>query len=146
MRGVFVSILSAAALGLAACDPHAADSADGAAAGEPADAPASAPVTDFSGDFDLKGTEPFWALTIRSDRLTLSRPDAEDFAAPNNGPQIDGPTGMWDGGPLKVTLKEEACSDGMSDRQYAYSALVSLQAAGDWKGCGDKAGTAAPAP
>jgi uncharacterized membrane protein len=127
-----------AALGLAACNPHSADSTDGAAAGEPASAPASAPVTDFSGDFDLRGTEPFWSLIIRSDRLLLSRADGGDFTAPNNGPQVMGDTALWDGGPLKVTLVEKACSDGASDRSYAFTATVELTDAGPLKGCANR--------
>ena len=126
-----------AVIGLAACNPHAADSNDGGA-GEPASAPASAPATDFSGDFDLRGTEPFWSLTIRSDRLMLSRADGGDFTAPNNGPQADGDMAVWDGGPLKVTLTEKPCSDGATDRMFAFTAKVELTGAAPLMGCGNR--------
>ena len=126
-----------AVIGLAACNPHAADSNDGGA-GEPASAPASAPATDFSGDFDLRGTEPFWSLTIRSDRLMLSRADGGDFTAPNNGPQADGDMAVWDGGPLKVTLAEKPCADGATERNYAFTATVELTDVAPLKGCANR--------
>ena len=136
----FAVLLALAAIGLAACDPHAADSAAPGQAGEPADAPASAPQTDFSGDFNLTGTEPFWSLAIRPDKMVLSRPDEMDFAAPNNGPQVEGDTAVWDGGPLKVTLRVEACSDGMSDRMYGFSAVAELTGMALLKGCANRQG------
>ena len=68
-------------------------------------------------------------MIIRPGRLMLSCAGDTDFVAPNSGPQVDGDTGFWDGGPLKVTLKAEPCSDGMSDRRYEFSAAVDLAAA-----------------
>ena len=62
-----------AALGLAGCNLHSADSTGGAVAGEPASAPTSAPANDVSGDFDLRGTTPLWSLIIRPDRILLTR-------------------------------------------------------------------------
>ena len=136
MKPIALAVLLAA-LGLAACDPHAADATAGA--GEPADAPADAPAADFSGDFTLTGTEPFWSMVITADRLLFSRIDEGDFTAPNNGPVVEGDTAAWDGGPLKVTLRPEPCSDGVSDRAYAFSAHVVLEGTAERRGCANRA-------
>jgi uncharacterized membrane protein len=81
---------------------------------------------DFKGDLNLTGTEPFWGVQIRKDRITLSRPDHPDISAPNPGPSVSGETASWDAGEMTVTLKAGRCSDGMSDRVYPYSATVSV--------------------
>jgi uncharacterized membrane protein len=133
MKTIFMLALAAVILG--GCNPHAAD---GGGAGEPASAPAAAPGFDFSGDFDLRGTEPFWALTIRADALALTRVDGDPFNAPNAGPQVEGDTALWDGGPLHVTLRRETCSDGMSDRVYAFAATVEVKDTVMLKGCGER--------
>lgn len=91
----------------------------------PADAPASAPPgPDFSGDFNLVGTEPFWGGKIRADSLTLSRPGEPDVDAANAGVRVEGDVGVWGSGHLVMKLTPEACSDGMSDRQYSHRAEV----------------------
>lgn len=131
------ALMAAVSLALCACDPHAADSSGPAQAGEPANAPASAPAGDFAGDFDLKGTEPFWALAIRADRLILSRPDADDVTAASSGPQIEGDTALWDGGRLTARLVRQACSDGMSDRAYPFTAQVSVKGGAALQGCAE---------
>lgn len=84
----------------------------------------------FTGELDARGTEPFWALKIRGDALTLSRPGQTDASAGNPGPTVEGDTAVWnatlDGQPLIVTLSRPAgdCSDGMSDLSYPYEAQV----------------------
>jgi uncharacterized membrane protein len=125
-------------LGLAACDPRAHDSPG--AATPPADAPAETPVlaaAAFDGNFKLVGTEPFWGLDIKGDQLLLRRPDAADVVAPRTDPVIDGQSAVWIGGALSVRLTPGACSDGMSDRRYTYTATVK---AGEvsLSGCGDR--------
>jgi len=35
-------------------------------------------------------------------------------------------TDLWDGGPLKVTLIEKGCTDGVNNRIYAFTATVEL--------------------
>jgi uncharacterized membrane protein len=140
MKRSVLPALAAAAL-LCACGPPT-DSPTGLAsgAGEPADAPDAAPAHDFSGDFNLRGTEPFWLVNIRPQQVLLSRMDEGDFTAPNNGPQIEGDTAYWDSGPLNITLKVETCSDGMSDQVYSYSAVVELEGVTMLKGCGLRPG------
>lgn len=97
------------------------------AAPPPADAPASAPPgPDFSGDFNLVGTEPFWGGKIRPGGLTLSRAGQADVAVANPGVKIEGETGVWNAGAFVFRLDAEPCSDGMSDRKYGYRAEASV--------------------
>jgi len=144
MKRSLLPALAAAGL-LCACGPPAGTPKGPASdVGEPADAPAVAPdaepAHDFSGDFNLRGTEPFWLLNIRPQQVLLTRMDEGDFTAPNNGPQIEGDTAYWDSGPLNITLKVETCSDGMSDEVYGYSAVVELEGVTMLKGCGQRPG------
>ena len=121
---------SAAALclivGLAACGESPMGQAEGPAA-PPADAPASAPPgPDFSGEFNLVGTEPFWGGRIRSQGLTLSRAGQPDVTAANPGVQVSDDVGSWGAGHLVFKLELEPCSDGMSDRRYGYRAEATI--------------------
>ncbi len=134
-----------AVLALWGCQPQ---SPDGAPAPPPADAPPEPPKPKvFSGDLDARGTEPFWAVSIRADKITLTRPDPDKpVAAANPGVVEDGRNAVWstmaDGKPFIVTLsEEEPCSDGMSDLQYPYKAVVTL---GDltFRGCANRTGLA----
>jgi len=136
MRLHFAAVFMA--LSLAACDPRAHDSPG--VATPPADAPAETPVqatASFDGDFKLVGTEPFWGVEIRGGQLVLQRPDAADVVTPRPAPVIDGQGAVWTSGSLIVRLTPQACSDGMSDRRYAYTATVK---AGEvsLRGCGDR--------
>ncbi|MDR7118473.1 hypothetical protein [Caulobacter sp. BE254] len=115
---------SAAALclifALAACGQAPMGASEGASSA-PADAPASAPPgPDFSGDFQLVGTEPFWGGRIQADGLTLSRAGQPDVSAANTGVRVEGDAGVWGVGGLVFRLRPEPCSDGMSDRRYGY--------------------------
>jgi uncharacterized membrane protein len=122
-------------LGLAACGESPMGQAEGPAA-PPADAPASAPVgPDFSGDFDLVGTEPFWGVRVRPDGLVVSRPDRPDQRFANGGPVVAGEVATWTAQALRIDLRPEACSDGMSDRVYGYAARVEIDGVA-FRGCG----------
>jgi len=83
---------------------------------------------DFAGDLNALGTEPFWAINIRADGLTFSRPGVEDAKSANPGPVIEDGRATWtiaDGPtPFKLTLTKGDCSDGMSDRHYTLSAVL----------------------
>lgn len=145
-RGLVVGMVAVA---LAACGEGGggpartpAPPADGPAVlAEPASAPASAvpsaPTsgrsrTGMAGDLDLTGTEPFWGLRIRRDSLVLSRPDHVDVLAANPGPALQAGQARWgsvsaaSGEPLRIEVREAACSDGMSDTAYPYTATVRL--------------------
>jgi len=126
-------------LALAACGEAPMGASEGAATA-PADAPASAPPgPDFSGDFDLVGTEPFWAGRIRPDGLSLARPGQAEVRAGNPGVRVEGGAGVWDAGALVLRLRAEPCSDGMSDRRYRYRAEAALDGQ-TLRGCAAAAG------
>jgi uncharacterized membrane protein len=119
---------------LSACGEAPMGASEGASSA-PADAPATAPPgPDFSGDFQLVGTEPFWGGRIQDDGLTLSRAGQPDVSAANTGVRVDGDTGVWGVGGLVFKLRAEPCSDGMSDRRYDYRAEVTFNGQ-TLKGC-----------
>ena len=115
-----------------------------AAAPEPAPAvppaPAAAPAP--ADAFDALGTEPFWAVSIRADAISFSGLDRSPLSWPNPGVRWQGKQRTWTAdnvaGRIKVTVAPARCSDGMSDRVYAYSAEVVVR--GEvLKGCASKA-------
>jgi uncharacterized membrane protein len=113
-------------LSLAACGEAPMGASQGASSA-PADAPVSAqPGPDFSGDFQLVGTEPFWGGRIQDDGLTLTRIGQPDVTAANAGVRVEGGVGVWGVGGLVFRLTPEPCSDGMSERRYDYRAEVTL--------------------
>ncbi|WP_028747041.1 COG3650 family protein [Rhizobium mesoamericanum] len=128
---------------LIACGQSAADATT--AKGSP-----TAPA-DFVGDLNALGTEPFWAIKIRTDGLTFSRPGAEDVKIANPGPVIAQDRATWTivngPTPLKLTLTKGNCSDGMSDRHYTLNAVL-VFADKTMYGCADTpaAIAAQPAP
>jgi uncharacterized membrane protein len=135
MRLYIAAVLGACALGLTACDPHAADSPGTAT--PPADAPAPRPSAAFDGEFKLIGTEPFWDLTIKGSQLRLERLENRAVIAPRTPPVMEGQSAVWTSGALMVRLTPGDCSDGMSERDYSYMATVKV---GDvtLDGCGDR--------
>lgn len=94
---------------------------------------AVAPVSDFSGDFDLVGTEPFWNLKLRGGTdLILTRPDSDTVVAHAAGAEMQAGKAIWrakaeSGAPLTATIRVGECSDGMSDRSYAMSAEIEIE-------------------
>ena len=145
-------LILALSLGLTACQPQAPD---GGQAEAPADAPAelAAPGTveaeppaapgPFAGDLRAVGTEPFWGLSITGGEIILERPDFPASRGPNPGFVMEDGQAVWrtrttDGGDLMVTMRQAACSDGMSDLAYVYVAEVQ---SGDetLSGCAGKA-------
>ena len=127
-----------ALLALAACSPkHAAT---------PAAATPKGVVSDFSKPLDAHGTEPFWTLTIRGTTLTLTRPSQAALTAVAPGAVIQPSQASWtgktaDGREMRVIFYSSTCTDGMSERTYAYSAEVDLPGESPLTGCAD---TAAP--
>jgi uncharacterized membrane protein len=120
-----------AGLALAACSPHSGDA-----------------ITTDTAPFDgiapeevitLTGTEPFWGIAIANDVATYTTPDnpvgmvfeVSRFAG-NNGL---GFSGRHEGADVTIAVTPSACSDGMSDRTYPFTATVAL---GDDRltGCG----------
>lgn len=137
------------ALALAACNAPESKPGPGDAA-EP-EAPAhvtpAAPV-----QLRVVGTEPFWGIRIDADRLHFTT--AEDQAgkhlvaapaAEGGGLRYAGQGG--DGTAFELRLVPGECSDGMSDRSYAYRASFRYGTV-DYRGCADTAAAleAQPAP
>jgi uncharacterized membrane protein len=111
---------------LAACGEAPMGASEGASVA-PADAPVSAPPgPDFSGEFNLVGTEPFWGGKIRADGLTLTRAGQSEVSATNAGVRVEGDVGVWGAGHLVFKLQAEPCTDGMSDRRYGYRAEATI--------------------
>ena len=142
IAAVLAPVLFSALL-LAACE-QSHDGQDGPAAGPPADAPAPTttppPAAAFPGDLNLNGTEPFWAVKIRGSTIALTRPDAPERDFANAAKAEANGEATWTAndakGSIVVKLMAGTCSDGMSDRTYPYSAVVTLGAE-TLKGCGE---------
>lgn len=143
MRKTFLAALPL--LVLAACQPQAPD---GSPASAPADAPAAADAasvtlepTPYDPPLSARGTEPFWALEVSEETLTLTRPDAEPLSMANPGMRMQGEKATWDalsaGARLYIVAEVKTCSDGMSDLSYPLTIEVQT---GDLKlkGCGAK--------
>lgn len=76
----------------------------------------------------LVGTEPFWSLEISGGEAVWSTPEKPDgvrFAAKrfagNNGL---GFSGTLEGADFTATVTQGTCSDGMSDREFPFTATV----------------------
>lgn len=89
------------------------------------------------------GTEPFWALDIDSAGLRFTTPDdTAGMRFPPNAPSpIAGDTLVWmaetETGAIHVRIWPERCTDGMSDREYPYTAIVRV-AVTTYRGCADR--------
>lgn len=87
----------------------------------------------FPYDFWCLGNEPFWSVEISGGENAVRLTDMGTEAAyfyQYSKPVVEGDLYTYDipaeaGQPLvKITVKKEECSDGMSDRAYDYSAMV----------------------
>ncbi|HJV42865.1 hypothetical protein [Caulobacter sp.] len=117
-------------------------------AGPPADAP-TAMAADYSGDFDVLGTEPFWSVKVRASVMTLARPDHPDATTARLDTRVEGEVGVFDApmGEHRLVLRliPGECSDGMSDRRYDYFAEVTVDGE-TLKGCASRPGNLAAQP
>jgi uncharacterized membrane protein len=133
---LFASALST--LILAACAQEAPGGAD---APPPADAPAeapAAPVSEYAVDFGARGTEPFWRADVKGTTITITRPEPPEVVATNAALGTSGTTGTWTAQagttPVVLTVTKAACSDGMSDLKYDYTAEL-REGDAVFKGC-----------
>lgn len=99
----------------------------------PLSTPSITPKPTFE-EFRVSGTEPFWGITISRRGIVYSTPDAKPKTFPYVAPIAA------QGRPLDLlrvyrlqgqpnqmlVIKKGRCSDGMSDRQYSYSATLIL--------------------
>jgi uncharacterized membrane protein len=85
------------------------------------------------------GTEPFWALDVDSTGLRFITPDdTSGIRFPPAAPSAIGDNVVWmgetDRAAIAVRIWPGRCSDGMSDRVYAYAAIVRLSGT-EYRGC-----------
>ena len=143
-------VLFAAPLALAACHSSPAPQQGQSAGGSTASPSSESGVPGDTGDtqaYDgiredeavrFTGTEPFWGGRVSGAQLTYSTPEKPDgdaipvkrFAG-RGGVSW---SGTWQGKPFVLAVTEGACSDGMSDRTYPFTAT--LEVAGEQRqGC-----------
>jgi putative lipoprotein len=88
-----------------------------------------------------RGTEPFWSVEVRSDRVQFSRLGADSAVFPYAPADFDADgravyrTKRFGADPLLMLVIERGdCSDGMSDQRYPGRAVLTH---GDstWRGC-----------
>jgi len=87
----------------------------------------------------VAGTEPFWAVRIDSAGIRFSSPDdTAGVRFPSISPVVTGDTLRWVGrterDSIEITLWRATCSDGMSDREWTFTATV-LVAGQSYRGC-----------
>lgn len=95
--------------------------------------PGEAETYDGIGDeevISLSGTEPFWSMEIKQGTLLFTTPDNLDgevaTVARFSGNSGLGFSGELQGKALQIAITPGACSDGMSDRTYPFTATVTL--------------------
>ncbi len=89
--------------------------------------------------FFARGNEPFWSVRSGQDGVVLERPGVPAISGPftgvtefEGGRRIESDTPS---GKLVVQFTPAACSDGMSDAIYGWTAKASLRNE-SWSGCG----------
>lgn len=100
----------------------------------PAAPPEPAPVlggVDLAQPVRALGTEPFWSVELTGAGMVYTTPDLPEQRAPRPDPVVQGTTATFtgetaDGTALSVTLIATECSDGMSDRTYPLTAMVTV--------------------
>lgn len=99
--------------------------------------------------FKAGGNEPFWGIEISDDSIRFTSPETEKnftlaYRKPNKAmdANVISYEAESDSIHLKFTVQQGACSDGMSDNQYAYKVKASLKRGKDedfktLEGCGN---------
>ncbi|NWH09032.1 MAG: hypothetical protein HXY22_10395 [Alphaproteobacteria bacterium] len=73
------------------------------------------------------GTEPFWSFRLSGDMTALSTPDGPDIPLPiSQYRAAQNRNGEWSVslGEAIAVIRQETCSDGMSDNDYPYSVTL----------------------
>ncbi|MDF1835388.1 MAG: hypothetical protein P1U62_10995 [Alteraurantiacibacter sp. bin_em_oilr2.035] len=122
-----------ASIALAACQ-------QGESSGVPGDTSDTQPYNGIAEETVLHiiGTEPFWRAQIADHSLTWSTPEnvdgvtvpVERFAG-RGGVSF---SGQMDGAALDAAITPGACSDGMSDRTYPFTATIEIGKT-QYRGC-----------
>lgn len=107
-----------------------------AAPARPASSPAtsspasSAPAPVAPADLHALGTEPFWNARIGAAGLTYSTPEDQagrKLPVERRDTAIGAVfSGTLNGQPLLLTVTKRICSDGMSDREYPFAAVLTI--------------------
>jgi uncharacterized membrane protein len=107
----------------------------------PAEAPAPSPEltapaavlggVELAGPLRAIGTEPDWSVDLTGTEMVYTSPEPPGQRARQPEPVIQGTTATWagetaDGATFKVTLVATECSDGMSERTYPLTAMVTV--------------------
>lgn len=76
------------------------------------------------------GTEPFWNARISGGMLTYATPEDQSGQRASltrqdqaNGTEFSGKLG---GAPIHIAVTKQTCSDGMSDRSYPFTVVLTL--------------------
>ncbi len=91
--------------------------------------------------FKVIGTEPFWGIDVDGDRLHFTSMENQAGSMLEAAPDPVG-NGRWrwagegEAGPFALEIAPGDCSDGMSDRRYAYTANLRIGAKA-YRGCAD---------
>ncbi len=101
---------------------------------EPPPAPRR-PVARDEDSYRAIGTEPFWNLTIRDGRATLTRPDKAPLPVGTLIRTDDDRAVRYQGEGFTATVTAGPCSDGMSDAIWSDRVQIAF-AEGTLKGCG----------
>lgn len=95
------------------------------------------------------GTEPFWSVRVDGASLLFATPESPDGRVLDARVQRQGDAVEFhgeDGGkPFTLRLAGGACSDGMSDRHYAFNATFEIDGT-RYTGCANEGLDSAPAP
>src|ERR1044071_4582609 len=128
MKAIVCALVPAIAVD---CSPRDVPSADTGHAAPPRAA--------FAGAFRALGTEPFWNLDIDSAGMRFRTPeDTAGIRFPAIVPRITGDTMHWQSpAAIDVRLWPSRCSDGMSDREWAYTAIVRVNGT-TYRGCAER--------
>lgn len=134
-----------ALLGLVACQPQ---TQDGRLTGSATPPKPAVVATEFAVGVDALGTEPFWSVKVRGGQMTVSRLGHADVVVDGASANQAVEQTSWngrapDGRDVSLMVWKSDCSDGMSDRTYAYEAAVVIGAE-TLKGCAGVVGQIQP--
>ncbi|RYE96808.1 MAG: hypothetical protein EOO41_04190, partial [Methanobacteriota archaeon] len=94
--------------------------------------------------YRASGTEPFWSATIDARTITLKQAGMPDMTVPKPRPIIGINGERYETPRLSLDITHVKCSDGMSDRTYRDTVMIS-QGRRTLRGCGGDF-TVAPKP
>lgn len=90
------------------------------------------------------GTEPFWSVEIENGMATIETPEKKEapivltsMTQTSTKHEFSGQVATYSGENLKIRIKKEQCSDGMSETVYLYAAEVDFDIY-EFKGCANK--------